>query len=548
MSSATANINQTRVSSQYPSNYGVNAKTLSTAPKALGSAVESDSSLTPEEWKAQNQAIWDAIQNGTSDLSPEDEATFTAWWNYNLQQCDSSSWDPSSESSTDASGQPSQELTPSDLPLPDGTALGPMGNVIWADPTADITFNSDPRDQDIWSPDVTLNVPSLAANVTMEKIQDTRADASNPEDVLKITVTDKATGFATVYYVHDYESAKIKLNTPSTTQVPTSSTIDDLTNSGVLTLGQYTEAADGTAEETPPSYTGGDVEHEEGSDHWVHTGKVGEPMEFSPQDTGTKEYHDIYGEANITLRADQTARINYKSGDHSIHYIIVYNREGEEIAVYTVHAGNPVNLNANVNQITEGDEGSDIPIKDFDATGNDLSEFWTSDLTINGDKPSKIADGKGDATSTKDDVPGYLKDFAESFSPDLSDDTIHNLLTDSKYKDLLNEIHYGSSVPSPSMLTFIVAHDDELQYELDPHRDIDMEKATERLAHFLKALGYDVTEVGKDFDDGESASAWGNGDNMLINGKPFELMMNDESDPRHTLYLRDYDKFKAENN
>jgi len=367
-----------------------------------------------------------------------------------------------------------------------------MGNVTWTNPTSEATFTGDPRAQDVWSDDFTLDVSKVSANVTVEKTSDTRMTPA--EDVLKITVTDKATGLSTTYFVHDYQNAKVKINTASTNQVPTSSTIDELTNSGILTLGQYTApSADGTGtEETPPSYSGGEVEHEEGSDQWTHTGKVGEPMEFSPQDTGTEEFHDIWGEANITLNADQSARIDWISPDHSTHYITVYNREGKAIARYEVHAGNPVNLNANVNQITEGDEGSDIPIKDFDASGG--SEFWITDLSINGDKATSVANGKDGSQPA--DVPDYLKDFAKAFSPDLSDDEVQALLTDDKYSDMLKEIKYGSSeFPSKQLLEYMKAHDDELKFHMDQKDD---DATANRLAELLKAAGYDVDNNTKD--------------------------------------------------
>src|SRR5262249_34546358 len=95
---------------------------------------------------------------------------------------------------------------------PQGAALGPSGNIVWTSGTANITASGDPRQNDIWSNDVTINVPSMSASVTSQITTDTQTQPN--EQVLKITVHDPATGVDTVYLVHDYSDAKIKINSP----------------------------------------------------------------------------------------------------------------------------------------------------------------------------------------------------------------------------------------------------------------------------------------------------------------------------------------------
>ena len=55
-------------------------------------------------------------------------------------------------------------------------------------------------------------VPSPAARISTEITTDTRTRP--PEKVLKIVVTDPATGAQAVYFIHDYGNASIDVQTP----------------------------------------------------------------------------------------------------------------------------------------------------------------------------------------------------------------------------------------------------------------------------------------------------------------------------------------------
>ena len=84
---------------------------------------------------------------------------------------------------------------------------------------------------DIWSNNFTLDVASASAKVTVEKTLDTRV--SPPEEVIKITVKDPATGKESVYFVHNIDGMEsIKINTPNAKNVT------DLTRS--VKVGKFT--------------------------------------------------------------------------------------------------------------------------------------------------------------------------------------------------------------------------------------------------------------------------------------------------------------------
>ena len=98
------------------------------------------------------------------------------------------------------------------LPLPQGAEAGLDNSVVWTRAKANIDFNGDERVQHIWSNEITLNVSSLSATVYAEK---TQTSLNPPSPVVKIIVQDQATGAVSVYFVHDYEDAKLTINTPT---------------------------------------------------------------------------------------------------------------------------------------------------------------------------------------------------------------------------------------------------------------------------------------------------------------------------------------------
>ena len=110
-----------------------------------------------------------------------------------------------------------------------GTA-GTQGNMVYNDEKVRIGFSGEGV-HDIWSNNFTLDVAPASAKVTVEKTQDTRFKP--PENVIKITVRDPATGKESVYFLHNIDSIEsIKINTPNAKNVT------DLTRS--VNVGKFT--------------------------------------------------------------------------------------------------------------------------------------------------------------------------------------------------------------------------------------------------------------------------------------------------------------------
>lgn len=94
---------------------------------------------------------------------------------------------------------------------------GGKGTAIHRSPKVRLSFVGVGGTHDIWSNDVTIAVTSVSARVSCEITVDTRTQP--PEKVVKIVVTDPATGATAIYFVHDYEDASINVKTPKPGQV-----------------------------------------------------------------------------------------------------------------------------------------------------------------------------------------------------------------------------------------------------------------------------------------------------------------------------------------
>jgi hypothetical protein len=113
---------------------------------------------------------------------------------------------------------------------PFGGTAGTQGNLVYNDEKVRIGFTGDGV-RDIWSNNFTLDVAPASAKVAVEKTQDTRFKP--PENVIKITVRDPATGKESVYFLHNIDSIEsIKINTPNAKNVT------DLTRS--VKVGKFT--------------------------------------------------------------------------------------------------------------------------------------------------------------------------------------------------------------------------------------------------------------------------------------------------------------------
>jgi hypothetical protein len=110
----------------------------------------------------------------------------------------------------------SAEASPGLAPDPFGGLSGTMGSYVHTGEEARFGFTGNAV-RDVWSNEVEIDVAPLSAVVTAELTMDTRYQPS--EVVIKITVTDPATGTEAVYFLHDYADAEIKINVPEASQV-----------------------------------------------------------------------------------------------------------------------------------------------------------------------------------------------------------------------------------------------------------------------------------------------------------------------------------------
>lgn len=115
-----------------------------------------------------------------------------------------------------------------------GGMSGTMDNWVYTEATAKIGFTGNGT-HDIWSNDVTIDVAPVSCKVTIEETNDTRATPA--ESVVKITVADPATGTQAVYFVHDFDPPKdkIQINTPEEGQITNNTSFAD----GVVEWGAF---------------------------------------------------------------------------------------------------------------------------------------------------------------------------------------------------------------------------------------------------------------------------------------------------------------------
>lgn len=294
-------------------------------------------------WYEQAYAYYNAVMAGDSNTpKPSTEA-----WNGFLQQMQwaagqlgygqQRAWDPMQGG---AMAQAQAQLS-----VPAGASVGVMDNIVWTETKADILFDGQHPTHDIWSNEVSIKVPSLSAQVTSELTTDTRL---NPhEEVMKIVVRDSATGQESVYFVHDYEDATIKIQSPREGQ------LEDLSNLVAW------EKFDATAkrETSRPEASLEGVVQKDGS--IVYEPEFsGETVDFFAQG-GEDQTHLIYADANISVRPSDEVGVRLAK-DGSVQ-VRVTHRDGSE-DYYIVQKGYKVNVNVNPEYVyMEGKKTAEIP-------------------------------------------------------------------------------------------------------------------------------------------------------------------------------------------
>jgi hypothetical protein len=292
---------------------------------------------------------------------------------------------------------------------PFGAQAGSMGNLVFTDEKVRVGFIGEKRPYDVWASDFTLDVSSTAASVMVEKTTDTRFQP--PEEVVKITVKDKATGMESVYFLHDVgPNTKIKINTPGGQKVTDPAAL--------ATVGEYKKpsAASDVSESSHP------VETLDNGNLLVEA-PLNEVIELTSAGNGEDQVWEIYGNYNLSVRPSDIVVVTRTGKNPDTYTIEVTHRQGDK-DTYLIQAGSEGNLNAipekvsfvdatastgtrnvhgvdvvNVNDLTlsDGSESSDPEVKVPDGWENLTLNGGSSETApedLKGDQPTSMEDGK----------------------------------------------------------------------------------------------------------------------------------------------------------
>ncbi len=338
--------------------------------KNLGGAGGADPALS--QWYEQAYAYYNAVQSG-AEARPE-ASEWNAFldqmnWAYGQLQGTGESWgdefdmemnpvDPSDAEGFGGMGEASD---------PFGGVEGSRGNLVYTDSETRLGFIGEERPMDVWSTDFTLDVSSGAAKVVMEETTDTRFNPA--EQVYKITVTDRATGKTSVYFLHDIaELSKIQINTPGGQDV------DDKT--GKATIGEYEKPSE--LDPNAPQESNAPI-REEGDYNIVEVPVGSEAVQLAPQAgaEGDVQKWKIWADFQMTLLPSDT--VNFvKNPDGTVTIEVTHSNQSKDIL--EIQKGFEGNVNALEDNVTG-------------LTGIDnitLNVEMAEDVEVRGDQPTRM--------------------------------------------------------------------------------------------------------------------------------------------------------------
>lgn len=418
------------------------------AAKTLAGAIDGSSELAA--WFEQANQYYQAVISGAE---PQPDAStwneFMGWMQWAQVQLNSvpGAWDP-------MGGGVSNQFPSQRASDPFGAARGANGTWVHTDPSATFGFvGNDTRD--VWSDDITVQVAPVSAKVRVEKTTDTRWNP--PEDVLKITVTDRASGTEAVYFIHDYENAELEI------QVPDESQVEDLTGeAGLIGIGAF--EAGGSVERAGQSSIRG--EKVEGSDnHYLYEGRAGTPLVFRPEGGKDEEIHEVFGDCTINARPSDRVTVSAGMPDEPEGYTVLVTHRDGSVDKYYIHKGYDVNLGAKADYITWVTGQETTPPVEGEHEG--VPDAFRKRFSLNGSETGTGSDGK----------PG---DLSSAHPEDTQPDRVEN-----------GEAHYTTS----TKVDVHADHDDDIR------------------EHFITAPG-EVVIHGADFTDrykvtyDEAANEW----------------------------------------
>lgn len=222
---------------------------------------------------------------------------------------------------------------------PFGGMPGTSGQWIHNEESAQVGFLGG-QNREIWSNDITIDVAPLSAKVEVVKITDSSVEPAT--EVLKVVVTDAATGTEDVYVINDWEDADIKINAadPDAVTIP-----DDMADA--ITIDKFESASEQSDVSAQASIPG---EAHQTEDNWyIYEGRMGETIEFYPEgsgEEGEEEIHEVWGDSRILTRYSDEVSVQEGMPDDEDGYTVQVKHRDGSIDTYYIHKGFDVELHA----------------------------------------------------------------------------------------------------------------------------------------------------------------------------------------------------------
>ncbi|MDL1872796.1 hypothetical protein FBR05_11430 [Deltaproteobacteria bacterium PRO3] len=355
-------------------------------------------------WYEQAYAYYNAVMAGDPNTPKPDAQSWNnfmaqmQWASQQLGYGGAQAWDPSMGGGYGPQGPmgPMGQQGPQSNQF--GGMSGTMDNWVYTDENNTVGFTGDGT-HDLWGNNVVINVAPTSASVTVENTTDTRFQPNEP--VVKITVTDPATGTQAVYFVHDYDPAngdKIKINTPNSTQQVTNNTGDTTS----ITTGKFTPGGAAGAGTKPDASIEGVVQ-EDGTILYEPE-FAGGTIDFWAN-PGESQTHVVYSDANISTKPSDNVNITIDAATGDL-IVTVTHTTGEHAGTtdtYKIKKGyNLANINVNAEYITFNGN----PMVD----GEIPADFQERVQGINGatNATGEAAEGAADAQSIIDSLQTNL--------------------------------------------------------------------------------------------------------------------------------------------
>jgi hypothetical protein len=340
---------------------GTPPKALSQGPKAKHLGADP----TLASWYEQAWAYYNAVQSGqveAPDPAAMQELIAQMNWAYQqLQGGGAGMWDPTmgGEPMAPQNAQPQEMYY--DYEENEITATGEA-----------VTHRS-------FGVNDTLMVPSMAAEVTYEKVMD--QSVQPPVMVLKVIVKNKITGAEEIFIFENAEDPEFSLTIQSPkpdTQISGNFPGDKVTHEeyDMEKAGEKGSHGDIVSIEGTLNKDTGEIEYEAASTNEADT------IDFNPKGTGVEgdeETHRVWGNLNISVSPSDKVQVldgadNPGDGGYTI---IVTHKDGSKDIIIAMPGTRKVNINADPLNVTWGENAVSDP-------NGIVPEGFGDDITLNG--------------------------------------------------------------------------------------------------------------------------------------------------------------------